>query len=90
MIFLIVFCASYVGTDADYQKLLANSSQLSDFNGCGDKYMHIDVDMVFKNIDTSRNNLRVGVFIAVLALIIFAVQAFCVVLRVLRWIKPAY
>jgi len=86
---LLTFAASYASTDVDYQKVLANSSQLSDFNTCGDKYMFINVDMIFKNINASRGNLRVGVFWALLALIIFLVQCGFMVLRILRLVKPA-
>lgn len=90
MVFLISFAASYTSTDADYQKIMANSAQLSDFNRCGDSYMQIDTNEVFGNIAKSRSNLKIGVQFAVLAIFVYAFQSVCVVFRVLALTKPAY
>lgn len=63
----------YGRTDLDFQNLLASSAQLSDFNGCGDDYMVINVDDVFGSIHSARAALSTAFYFTVLMIIAYVV-----------------
>ena len=89
-IFLIVFAGQYIRTDRMYQKLMADSAQLSDFNKCGDSYMKIDLDTVMQNIYTSKQQLQVGLYFAIIAVIAYATKSFALIMLYLQNTRPGY
>ena len=73
LIFVFVYIAGYSATDKNYQQILASSSQLADLNGCGDSYMTLDPNVVFKNLQTSQSQLQAGLVFSLIVLIALAI-----------------
>ena len=70
---VFIYLAGYAKTDGDYQQILASSSQLTDFNGCGDSYMTLNPDVVFANLKSSQSSLQAALLFSIASLLFLIV-----------------
>lgn len=85
---LFLFFGAFFGTQAIYERLLANSTQLAQFNSCGDQYMKVDMPLILKNLELSQEAMMNALYISGISLLAFFVQICCVIVRLLRLCKP--